>query len=80
MLAAHGLRPCAATGSFICTNTETCSGEISNCPAKAMRHHLKKFHKLHKSVIATVWSAAVGQCHGALLALLDCLFQDWGRG
>ncbi len=57
MLSAHGLRPCAATGSFICTNTETCSGEISNC-RKAMRHHLKKFHKLHKSVIATVWSAA----------------------
>ncbi len=46
-----------ATGSFICTNTETCSGEISNC-RKAMRHHLKKFHKLDKSVIATVWSAA----------------------
>ncbi len=46
-----------ATGSFICRNTETCGVEVSNC-RKSVRHHLKKFHKLPASVIASVWLAA----------------------
>ncbi len=52
LLAVHELRPFAATGSFICTNTETSNRR------NAMRHNLTEFHKLLGSVIAAVWLAA----------------------